>query len=1082
MAYQTRGRDPLFDSNMQAAIEKRGKELAGLALVVLGLMAAAMIGSYTPDDPSWLSATDAPVQNWMGRLGASIAAPLFMIVGWGSWGLALVLIVWGVRLALHAGEERAMSRIVFAPIWIALASVYAAGQVVGSEWTHSFGLGGLFGDMMMGSVLSFLPIGTGMGVKLVMLVLGFGLVALGTFVLGFTKVEVQSIGRFLLVGLVMAYATLLNLLGRGASGAVGTAQRMQAAHAERRERRRQEAAEAAAWAAAQEAVPMPRAAAAAPHHHVEPVTGAAPRAPVVRRAPAAPLPQAPVEEPLIDDDHYPEETEAWAVEPQPKKGLLARMPSLMKRSEPMPEPELVENGGMFMDMDIPGEDRIRAKIADVVKARMKPEPAPEPAFVPDPTKPLTKGRGRRPEPLIYKSAGTARREPPVTAEPAHARHLPPEPPVTAPRAVPPMTVPAAPRMAPVAEPAFEEDWAEDETVMFAPEPELPAEPAPSPAAAPAAAPRVSRGGASAPVEDDQDDDAYSDFRDFDDYGDEDDDDFGMTAYSPATDRPAVPLPEPKKVVQQPQRKPVTPSRRAQEEKQPRLSFEDREVAYELPPLGLLSSPDAIERHHLSDEALEENARMLETVLDDYGVKGEIVSVRPGPVVTMYELEPAPGLKASRVIGLADDIARSMSALSARVSTVPGRSVIGIELPNDNREMVSFREILSSRDYEDGNRKLPLALGKDIGGDPVVANLAKMPHLLIAGTTGSGKSVAINTMILSLLYKLTPEDLRLVMIDPKMLELSVYDGIPHLLSPVVTDPKKAVVALKWVVGEMEDRYRKMSKMGVRNIDGYNGRVAEALGKGEMFKRTVQTGFDDETGEPVFETEEFEPRKMPYIVVIVDEMADLMMVAGKEIEACIQRLAQMARASGIHLIMATQRPSVDVITGTIKANFPTRISFQVTSKIDSRTILGEMGAEQLLGMGDMLYMAGGAKITRCHGPFCSDEEVEEVVNHLKAFGPPEYVGGVVQGPDEDKADNIDAVLGLNTGGNTDGEDALYDQAVAIVIKDRKCSTSYIQRKLGIGYNKAARLVEQMEDEGVVSSANHVGKREILVPEQA
>lgn len=434
-----------------------------------------------------------------------------------------------------------------------------------------------------------------------------------------------------------------------------------------------------------------------------------------------------------------------------------------------------------------------------------------------------------------------------------------------------------------------------------------------------------------------------------------------------------------------------------------------------------------------------------------------------------------------MIGLADDIARSMAALSARVSTVPGRSVIGIELPNDNREMVSFREILSSREFGDGNHKLPLALGKDIGGDPVVANLAKMPHLLIAGTTGSGKSVAINTMILSLLYKLSPEECRMIMIDPKMLELSVYDGIPHLLSPVVTDPKKAVVALKWTVGEMEERYRKMSKMGVRNIDGYNSRVADALAKGETFDRTVQTGFDDDTGEPIFESEEITPVKMPYIVVIVDEMADLMMVAGKEIEACIQRLAQMARASGIHIIMATQRPSVDVITGTIKANFPTRISFQVTSKIDSRTILGEMGAEQLLGMGDMLYMAGGAKITRCHGPFVSDEEVEEIVTHLKAYGPPEYVGGVVQGVDDGNADNIDAVLGLSTGGNTNGEDALYDQAVAIVIKDRKCSTSYIQRKLGIGYNKAARLVEQMEDESLVSAANHVGKREILIPEQ-
>ncbi|MBE0552112.1 MAG: DNA translocase FtsK, partial [Rhodobacteraceae bacterium] len=548
-------------------------------------------------------------------------------------------------------------------------------------------------------------------------------------------------------------------------------------------------------------------------------------------------------------------------------------------------------------------------------------------------------------------------------------------------------------------------------------------------------------------------------------------------YDPAPVLPRAAAAEPKRVVQQPAKKPAL-STRAVQEAQPRLRFDEAAPVYELPPLSLLSNPATIQRHSLSDEALEENARMLENVLDDYGVKGEIVSVRPGPVVTMYELEPAPGLKASRVIGLADDIARSMSALSARVSTVPGRTVIGIELPNAHREKVVLREILSARDFGDSQMRLPLALGKDIGGAPVVANLAKMPHLLIAGTTGSGKSVAINTMILSLLYKLTPEECRLIMIDPKMLELSVYDGIPHLLSPVVTDPKKAVVALKWVVAEMEERYRKMSRMGVRNIEGYNGRVREALEKGEMFKRTIQTGFDEDTGEPVFETEEFAPVALPYIVVIVDEMADLMMVAGKEIEACIQRLAQMARASGIHLIMATQRPSVDVITGTIKANFPTRISFQVTSKIDSRTILGEQGAEQLLGMGDMLYMAGGGRVSRIHGPFVSDEEVEEIVNHLKSFGPPTYMSGVVEGPDEDKADDIDMVLGLGTGEG--GDDALYDQAVAIVAKDRKCSTSYIQRKLGIGYNKAARLVEQMEEEGVVTPANHVGKREILIPE--
>jgi S-DNA-T family DNA segregation ATPase FtsK/SpoIIIE len=526
---------------------------------------------------------------------------------------------------------------------------------------------------------------------------------------------------------------------------------------------------------------------------------------------------------------------------------------------------------------------------------------------------------------------------------------------------------------------------------------------------------------------------------------------------------------------------VAPSRQAMDEAQPRLNFDtapDTDAGYELPPLSLLTPASSIQRNQVSTDALQENARMLESVLEDYGVRGEIVSVRPGPVVTMYELEPAPGLKASRVIGLSDDIARSMSALSARVSTVPGRTVIGIELPNAVREKVVLREILSAREFGDSGLRLPLALGKDIGGEPIVANLAKMPHLLIAGTTGSGKSVAINTMILSLLYKLTPQECRLIMIDPKMLELSVYDGIPHLLSPVVTDPKKAVVALKWVVGEMEDRYRKMSKMGVRNIEGYNGRVREALAKNEMFKRTIQTGFDENTGEPVFETDEFDPVTLPYIVVVVDEMADLMMVAGKEIEACIQRLAQMARASGIHLIMATQRPSVDVITGTIKANFPTRISFQVTSRIDSRTILGEQGAEQLLGMGDMLYMAGGAKITRIHGPFVSDEEVEEIVAHLKSFGPPEYMSGVVEGPEDENAAEIDSLLGLGSDGV---DDSLYDQAVAIVARDRKVSTSYIQRKLGIGYNKAAKLVEQMEEHSVISAANHVGKREILIEER-
>jgi len=657
-------------------------------------------------------------------------------------------------------------------------------------------------------------------------------------VLGFDREELRTVARTTFIGLVLSYAGIAKLFGaasKGAArGAYAAAHKASTARAERREAR----------LTVQTDQPLD-------DHPIE--------GPALRRAPVMHAP-AYVE---------PEE------EAQPKPGLLARVPMLVKRvTEPQEEP--------LQDVtvhELDPEDRIKSRITDVIKNRARRVPVLEADTGPRPEPQLTRGRG--PDPLH------------------------------------------------ISEPVVE-----DQAIPTIP--------------------------------------------------------------TPPEQQKQVYTPQPKAVVQQPVRKAPEPSTRAIAEAQPTLKFDDNKTDFELPPLNLLASPETVERHILSDESLEENARMLEAVLDDYGVKGEIVSVRPGPVVTMYELEPAPGLKASRVIGLSDDIARSMSALSARVSTVPGRTVIGIELPNEKREMVVLREILASRDFGDGAQKLPLALGKDIGGESIVANLAKMPHLLIAGTTGSGKSVAINTMILSLLYKLTPEECRLIMIDPKMLELSVYDGIPHLLSPVVTDPKKAVVALKWVVGEMEERYRKMSKMGVRNIDGYNGRVKEALAKGEMFSRTVQTGFDDETGEPMFET-----------------------------------------------------------------------------------VLGEMGAEQLLGMGDMLYMAGGSKITRVHGPFVSDEEVEEIVNHLKSFGPPEYMSGVVEGPDDEKSSDIDMVLGL--GGNTDGEDALYDTAVQVVIKDRKCSTSYIQRKLAIGYNKAARLVEQMEEQGLVSPANHVGKREILVPEQ-
>jgi S-DNA-T family DNA segregation ATPase FtsK/SpoIIIE len=509
-------------------------------------------------------------------------------------------------------------------------------------------------------------------------------------------------------------------------------------------------------------------------------------------------------------------------------------------------------------------------------------------------------------------------------------------------------------------------------------------------------------------------------------------------------------------------------------RQPALNLSSGE--YQLPALGLLAEPVRLhDATALSDEALEENARMLEAVLSDFGVKGRINAVRPGPVVTLYEFEPAAGVKSSRVISLSDDVARSMSAVAARIAVIPGRNVLGIELPNHKRETVFLREMLSASEYEKARAPLTLALGKTIGGEPVMADLAKMPHLLIAGTTGSGKSVGLNTMILSLLYRMAPEHCRMIMIDPKMLELSVYEGIPHLLAPVVTEPKKAVVALKWAVREMEERYRKMSKLGVRGVEAFNDRVRKAKDKGEQLKRTVQTGFDRETGKAIYEDEMLELEPMPYIVLVVDEVADLMMISGKEIEGAVQRLAQMARAAGIHLIAATQRPSVDVITGTIKANFPTRISFQVTSKIDSRTILGEQGAEQLLGQGDMLYMMAGGRIKRIHGPFVTDHEVEDVVRFLKTQGTPEYLDAVTEEPDEEGEDPYALY-----GGNGNSGDDLYDKALAIVARDRKATVSYIQRRLEIGYNRSARLIERMEEEGIISKPNHKGLREVLLPE--
>ena len=500
---------------------------------------------------------------------------------------------------------------------------------------------------------------------------------------------------------------------------------------------------------------------------------------------------------------------------------------------------------------------------------------------------------------------------------------------------------------------------------------------------------------------------------------------------------------------------------------------DSDGQFRLPPGKLLAAPGKAASGP-SKQALDETAAQLEHVLGDFSVKGEITESRYGPVVTRHDLVPAPGTKSQRVISLADDIARSMSAVSVRVAVVPGQNVIGIELPNVDRQMVVLREIFDHAAWQNDGGDLPMALGKDIAGGPVIVDLAKMPHLLVAGTTGSGKSVGINAMILSLLYRHTPETCRMILVDPKMLELSVYDGIPHLLSPVVTEPSKAVTALKWAVREMESRYRNMAKLGVRNIAGYNQRVAEARADGEVLTRRVQTGFDAETGKPVFEEEILDLAPLPFIVVVIDEVADLMLVAGKEIEAAVQRLAQMARAAGIHVIMATQRPSVDVITGTIKANFPTRISFQVTSRIDSRTILGEQGAEQLLGRGDMLFMEGGGRVMRVHGPFVSDNEVEAVANFLRKQGEPDYNDKVV-------AEEEEAEPPAGGTGDLLGEgSSLYDQAVQLVVREQKASTSFVQRHLKIGYNRAATIIEEMESNGIISAANHVGKREVLVTE--
>lgn len=882
MAYQARQRGPLLDGYWQEVLERRSRELLGVALVASGLAAAAMLFSYSAQDPGLFSATPMPVRNWLGPVGAAVASPLMVSIGYGSWCLAAFLLAWGVRFTVHAERGLFLKRLAFLPAAMALGSVFAAAFGSNSSWEHHFGLGGMFGDSVLAAIVYAWPALASSGIAPIFWTLGVFLGIAVFFALGFVPKD------------------LLFAFRRREPGSTG--------------------------ATAEDGYASGR------------------RQPV--------RVEEPVEEDLGQDDELQQAAPA-------RRGLFGRA---FRRNAS----EDAQDGALPEDSAPPIEDE------DSPRQRSR-------GFLGSLFAPLGRTRISEPgedlRPQAAKETAAERR--PFSAEPPLTRE-------------PQLTRSAARKAEPVPEP---EEF--------------------QPAAL--------------------------------DSGQDYDEDAAGTTRTRAGRAAAPAKPEP--------------------------------ASYAPPSLDLLQSPPHSERQVQSPEALQENARSLECVLDDYGVKGTIDSVRPGPVVTLYELAPAPGLKASRVVGLSDDIARSMSALSARISTVPGRSVIGIELPNAKRESVYLKELVASEEFHSSRLSLPIALGKNIGGESIVADLATMPHLLIAGTTGSGKSVAINTMILSLLFRLSPEECRLIMIDPKMLELSVYDGIPHLLAPVVTDPKKAVVALKWVVAEMEERYRQMSMMSVRNIHSYNSRIKEAIKAGKKFSRTVQTGFDEETGEPIHVSEEYEPAALPFIVVIVDEMADLMMVAGKEIEACIQRLAQMARASGIHIVMATQRPSVDVITGTIKANFPCRVSFQVTSKVDSRTILGEQGAEQLLGKGDMLYLSGGGKINRVHGPFVSDEEVEEVVRRLKELGEPEYVPEVLDGPEGDSAAALNEVLGLG-GGSSD--DAQYDMAVSIVLKDRKCSTSYIQRKLGIGYNKAAKLVEQMEENGLISPANHVGKREILVPE--
>ena len=868
MAFQVRQREPLLSADWQRFLTRRSMEFIGLILIGTGIALIFALATYSIEDPGWYTSTDSTVENILGPTGALVANRLIVTAGYASWCLVFFLIVWGVRLAYHQGEKRIISRFWYLPIMLMLASVYIATIDKPAGWDHHFGIGGMFGDTVLGGIIYSWPGHTETVTRTVRICASVLFIATSILVTGLNKSEF----RIIAIAFVKLILRLLLLVIR---------------------------------------IIFPRKK-EQPHSNVKYATP----------------PDESVEVTSQSDMYHLEQ------------GL-----------------DVNED---WDDQDLTQEQKVS-----------------KPAFSKIFGKALKRETAEKQIDINFRRFVDTR----ITArQPGNTNY----------------------------------NIFQDSNDTFVQE-----------------------------VSDNAEQEAL-----------------GTSIVKPKSSRrPRL-------------------SKQAKDEDVRVFPIFDDTSNYQHPPLSLLHSPEHIFPETQSMIALEQNARMLESVLDDYGIRGVIKAVRPGPVVTLYQFFPAPGLKTSRVISLSDDIARSMSAISARISTIPGESYIGIELPNSSRETVYFKELISRSEFGDTKKKLPIALGKNIGGGSVVVDLAKMPHLMIAGTTGSGKSVAINTMILSLLYSLSPEQCKLILIDPKMLELSVYEGIPHLLAPVVTDPKKAVVALKWVVSEMEERYRKMSKMGVRNVEGYNARMHEAMESGETIIRKVQTGFDSLTGEPVYETEKLEIEKLPFIVVVVDEMADLMMVAGKEIEACVQRLAQMARASGIHIVVATQRPSVDVITGVIKANFPTRVSFQVSQKVDSRTILGEQGAEQLLGMGDMLYMANGGRIKRVHGPFVSDTEVENIVNFLKSKSTPNYHSAILESPDEASEAEINQVLGLAPQGSSD--DGEYDLAVSIILRDRRVSVSYIQRRMEIGYNKAARLVERMEAEGIVSAANHVGKREILVPE--